>query len=130
MGVPGKNCYIKVVFGSFLCASLLRRCSVTSKPRDCVYDSYRRRNFVFPLFLNIKWTIVKIWWNKHICLCYDHCLLKEIANSLDFRGFRQIILYFELSTWTHIVYRLKKHSTLIYFCFLFFLDKQHVYLSS
>ena len=32
----------------------------------------------------------------------DHCLKKN-----DFSGFRQIILYFVLSTWTRIEYRIK-----------------------
>ena len=29
---------------------------------------------------------------------FDHCLLKQIANSLDLGDFRQLILYFGLST--------------------------------
>ena len=50
----------------------------------------------------------------------DHCLYKkEEANSLDFGEFRQIILYFGLSTWTHFEYRITS-STLIYILFRFF----------
>ena len=47
-------------------------------------------------------------------MIFDHCLLKTIANSLDFGDFRQIILYFGLSTWTHIEYG-------VHFCFFGFI---------
>ena len=56
-------------------------------------------------------------------------LLLFLANSLDLRDFRQIILYFGLSTRTHIEYRIKS-STVTYILFVAFLDKQYVYLSS
>ena len=53
--------------------------------------------------------------------------VKQIANSLDFGDFRQIILYFGLSTWTHIEYRIKS-STLTYSYFFSILDKQYVFI--
>ena len=50
---------------------------------------------------------------------FDHCLLNQIANSFDLGDFRQILLYFGLSTWIHIEYRIKR-STVTYTCFCFF----------
>ena len=44
--------------------------------------------------------------------------VKKIANSLDLGDFSQIILYFKLSTWTHIEYRIKS-STVAYTFFVF-----------
>ena len=46
--------------------------------------------------------------------------VKKIANSLDFGEFRQIIMYFELSTRTHIEYSIK--SSTVTCTFSAFLD--------
>ena len=69
--------------------------------------------------------IVKDFWSL---------LVKKIVNSLDFGDFRQIILYFGLSTWTHIEYRIKSSTvTYTFFCFfcfiiciLFFISKNQL----
>ena len=47
---------------------------------------------------------------------------EKIANQIDFGEFRQIILYFGLSTWTHIEYIIK--SSMVTYTFLAVLDKQ------
>ena len=52
---------------------------------------------------------------------FNHGLLKQIANSL---GFRQIILYFGLSTSAYIEYRIKS-STVTYIFLLFFIHNNH-----
>ena len=49
---------------------------------------------------------------------FDHCLLKEIDNSLDLGDFSKISLYFGLSIRTHIEYRIKS-STVTYTFYLF-----------
>ena len=41
-------------------------------------------------------------------------IVKTIANSIDFGGFSQIILYFGLSTWTHIEYRIKRSTIYLF----------------
>jgi len=35
----------------------------------------------------------------------EECSVTKMANQLDFGDFRQIIVYFVLSIWTHIEYR-------------------------
>ena len=71
------------------------RCLIASKPRGYGFESH----CIFKNQLNSdKINIVKD---------FDDILLFYLANSLDFGDFRQIILYFGLSTWTHFEYRIK-----------------------
>ena len=55
--------------------------------------------------------IIKDDWPLHV---------RKTTNALDFDEFRQIILYFSLSTWTHIAYRIKIKVVrwhILFFCF-------------
>ena len=89
---------------------VLRSCLNDSKPRDCGFESHRRLFFLsLFLVLNAKYNMVKVFWVF---------LVKIIANQLDFGEFMPIILYFELSMWTHIEYRVKI-STATYTCLCF-----------
>ena len=73
------------------------------------------------LFLIFNWILVKTWWTQHSLEFFGHCLFNKIANSLDFTDFRQIILYFGLSTWTHIEYKIKKYGDIYFFGFFEFI---------
>ena len=55
-------------------------------------------------------------------------LLKKSANSLDIGDFKQILLYFGFSTWTHFEYWIKSSTvTYSFFCFFRF-NNMYIFL--
>ena len=90
--------FVKGFFGQFSLRILLRSCladPIASKPRDCGLE-FNRRLFSPLISLSFKkcnWKLLRI---------VDHYLVKTI-----FGDFRQTILYFGLSIWTHIKYRIQ-----------------------
>ena len=57
---------------------------------------------------------------------FGHSFDEKIANQLDFGDFRQIFLYFGLSIWTHIEYRIKISRVTLYFL-LFRLNNMYTF---
>jgi len=97
MKILGSQRWLKtfsVVFFAHPIAQVFR----SLKPKGCAFESRRRRNYF--IFL-ISLFIFKIQLKVVTKFTY------MFANSLDFGDFRQIILYFGLSTCTHIEYRIK-----------------------